>query len=330
MQNTTYIEELHRYIEQIKGCKRITKIREKQLAKVIADSENEIKKSEAINELVEANLTLVIDIVIRRTQNFYGLASLMDFISIGNMALLRAANSYKGDHASGASFGTLAYSYINNAITTAMQEDKFIRVPENYYYILGAIKKFERKNGREPSSKELAKVIKIKASRIEEVRKNFADIAVFALEAFNISRGEGADKTWEEMVGKEDHKINRSLVNIDLQEFVKKLTPKYQMIIQSLYLGEQITVEELAKRMGVTKQLISFNSIRALRSLRCKIMESYDRQHKSHTHILTARNIDSINRIKGHKEYLDRLAKEEIKNAPIYKKAFSEYMKELI
>jgi RNA polymerase sigma factor (sigma-70 family) len=326
MKNEKYNEELQRYMNGIKYCKRITKAREKVLADIITNSSDEKEKERAIKELVEANLTLVIDIVIRRTQNFFGTLSLMDFIAIGNAALLEAANIYKGNHKSRASFVSLAYSYINNTISDAMKKDRFISIPENYFVVIRAIKKFEKENGREPTSKELSKIIKVKISRIEEIRRILSGIFVGYLEDISI---QGDDELWGKVPAAKDHHINRSLINMELQDFIKNLSPKYQEIIQDMYFGEQMSLGEFAKRQNVTKQLISFNSIKALRDLRCQIIKNYDKQHKLHTDILTSKKIDALEKIEGHKKCKERLIKEEKRNRPIYKRILSEYIKEI-
>ena len=96
--------QMKSYLQDIEngGFDRIlTTEQEQKLSKIILKSKNEVKKDEAINELVVHNLRLVIKIATK----FHGQVkfcrgvSFEDLISVGNMGLMRAAKRFDASYA---------------------------------------------------------------------------------------------------------------------------------------------------------------------------------------------------------------------------------------
>jgi len=110
--NDTY--EIGAYLKDIKVNEPddlLTSKREKELGTIIQNSKEGKLRTDAINELVEYNLRLVIRIAIKlahQTQTSRAI-SIADLVSVGNMGLVRAAKKFKPDFGK---FSTYAYFLI--------------------------------------------------------------------------------------------------------------------------------------------------------------------------------------------------------------------------
>lgn len=118
-----YIEDentLRRYLREMGNIPMITMEEEVELAKKIAEGDEEAKK-----RLINANLRLVVSIAKKYTNK--GL-QLEDLIQEGNLGLLKAIEKY--DYTKGYKFSTYATWWIRQAITRAIaDQSKTIRIP---------------------------------------------------------------------------------------------------------------------------------------------------------------------------------------------------------
>jgi DNA-directed RNA polymerase sigma subunit (sigma70/sigma32) len=117
---------------------------EKKLSDVILNSENDAEKEKAINELVMANIRLVIKEAknyYRKIHNYSSATDIMDLISIGNLSLFKAARKFDASYGK---FSTYAVPTIQRDMSREFHNMKFLRIPEHYYTGLSRIIQKER------------------------------------------------------------------------------------------------------------------------------------------------------------------------------------------
>ena len=128
-----------------------------------------LETQEAKNELIQANLRLVISIAKRYANKG---TPFLDLIQEGNTGLMQALVRF--DYRKGYKFSTYASWWIRAAILRAFAEkSRTIRIPNYLFEIKGKLrrsfKSLMKKLGREPSSEELSKDTGIPLQDVEKI-----------------------------------------------------------------------------------------------------------------------------------------------------------------
>ena len=226
---------------------------------------------DAINELVSCNLLLVVPIAKR----YYGCGlPLLDLIQEGNLGLIKAAQKYDGTK--GWRFSTYATYWIRQSISRALgDQSRTIRIPANMVELLGKIRKATNelllKNHRQPTDEEIAKYLNEDLEKVQTI----LDISQ-AVSSLDVAVDEDGETSVGDLVA--DHNAESGYGNLvkeansQIVRAVLDTLPTRESEIMKMRFGidreKAMTLEEVGKVYGITKERIRQIENKAIRKLR--------------------------------------------------------------
>ena len=259
------------YLKEIGRVPLLTAERERQLAEIMTTDSDEETKKAAKDELVEANLRLVVSIAKRYVGKgmFF-----LDLIQEGNLGLMKAVEKF--DYSKGYKFSTYATWWIRQAITRAIADQaRTIRIPVHMVETIHKVSRYSRQMlqelGREATADEIGEKMGMSAERVREIMKIAQDPV-----SLETPIGEEEDSHLGDFIPDDDTPAPADAASATiLREVIEKelhtLTPREEHVIKlrfGLYDGRTRTLEEVGKEFDITRERIRQIEAKALRKLR--------------------------------------------------------------
>lgn len=259
------------YLKEIGRVPLLTADRERELAEIMTHSTSDDERKAAKDELVEANLRLVVSIAKRYVGKgmFF-----LDLIQEGNLGLMKAVEKF--DYSKGYKFSTYATWWIRQAITRAIADQaRTIRIPVHMVETIHKVSRYSRQMlqelGREATADEIGEKMGMSAEKVREIMKIAQDPV-----SLETPIGEEEDSHLGDFIPDEDTPAPADAASATiLREVIEKelhtLTPREEHVIKlrfGLYDGRTRTLEEVGKEFDITRERIRQIEAKALRKLR--------------------------------------------------------------
>ena len=254
------------YLKEIGKVPLLDADREMELAERMANGDEEAK-----NELVEANLRLVVSIAKRYVGKgmFF-----LDLIQEGNLGLMKAVDKF--DYQKGYKFSTYATWWIRQAITRAIADQaRTIRIPVHMVETIHKVSRYSRQLlqelGHEASAEEIGEKMGMSADKVREIMKIAQDPV-----SLETPIGEEEDSHLGDFIPDDDspapaEAASYTLLREQLNEVLHTLTPREEQVLKlrfGLDDGRTRTLEEVGKEFNITRERIRQIEAKALRKLR--------------------------------------------------------------
>ena len=242
---------------------------------LIKDIHAKIKKGErerslAKNDMVEANLRLVMSIAKKYTNR--GL-HFLDLIEEGNLGLMKAVDKF--EYRRGYKFSTYATWWIRQAITRAIADHaRTIRVPVHMIETINKLNRITRQMtqelGQEPTPEELAERMEIGEEKVRKVQE-------IGREPVSMERpvGEDGDATVGDFIedaSAESPVDNTAYRNLSdaIKETLDDMDPREAQVLRMRFgigMNQDHTLEEVGKQFDVTRERIRQIEAMAMREI---------------------------------------------------------------
>ncbi|MCL2110236.1 RNA polymerase sigma factor RpoD [Microgenomates group bacterium] len=256
------------YLKEIGRVPLLTREEEITLAQRSEEGDPEAKR-----KLINSNLRLVVSIA----KKYIGRGmSFLDLIQEGNKGLIRAIDKY--DWTKGFKFSTYATWWIRQAITRAIADQaRTIRIPvhmvETINNLMRTSRRMMQELGREPTQEELAEEMGLPVTKIREIQKISQNTV--SLESPVGDDGE-EDSTLGDFIA--DNRLttpfeeaSKKMLSENMEEVLSALSDREARVLKmrfGLASNRPMTLEEVGKEFGVTRERIRQIEAKALRKLK--------------------------------------------------------------
>ena len=254
------------YLREIGKVSLLSLEEEQDLAKRIAEGDQE-----AARAMTEANLRLVVSIAKRYVGR--GM-QLMDLIQEGNLGLLKAVEKY--DYTKGFKFSTYATWWVRQAITRALADQaRTIRIPVHMVETMNKLtqtsRKLQQDLGREPTTEELAEVMRLSPERVNEIRQMCMEPVSLESPVGEEDDSHLGDFIEDDTGSQPAEAVSQAMLRQQLMEILDTLSPREAKVLRLRYGlddGRPRTLEEVGKEFNVTRERVRQIEAKALRKIR--------------------------------------------------------------
>ncbi|HUF02122.1 MAG TPA: sigma-70 family RNA polymerase sigma factor [Gaiellaceae bacterium] len=260
----TTTDALQLFLREAGRHRLLTAAQEVELAKGIERGDMEAKE-----RMIQSNLRLVVSIA--KNYRNQGLPFL-DLIQEGTLGLIRAVEKF--DWRRGFKFSTYATWWIRQAVARALADKaRTIRMPVHIVERLQKINRADRllwtQLGREPSLEEIADEASLTVQQVLEVRA-----AARASTSLDAPVGDADDAVFGDFVAGEDplpeETVELNLRSEALRRALAALPEREREVVAMRYGlagSEPQTLEEIGRRLGLTRERVRQIELESLRRL---------------------------------------------------------------
>lgn len=226
---------------------------------------------EAFEHLIKANSRLVISIA----KKYVGRGvSFLDLIQEGNIGMMRAALKFERER--GYKFSTYATWWIRQAITRAIADQgRTIRVPvhmgDKINKMIRMQHQLKQDLNRDPTQEEVAEALNVSPEDVQDMMKHARRPLSLEMPTGKEDDALLGDFIPDNESTPPDEEATSILLREHLQEALAELPPRETKILEMRYGlvdGRTLTLNEVGKKMGVTRERIRQIEAQALRRLR--------------------------------------------------------------
>lgn len=262
----TLTDPVRMYLKEIGRIPLLTAEEEITLAQDIEKGSKAAKK-----KLTQSNLRLVVSIA----KKYAGRGmSFLDLIQEGNQGLIRAVEKY--DWRRGFKFSTYATWWIRQAITRAIADQaRTIRIPvhmvETINKLIRTSRKLMQDLGREPSPEEIGEEMKLEPDRVREIFKIAQDVTSLEKPVGDDDDSFLGDFIKDTTTPTPYDTASKQLLKENIEEVLGTLSDREARVLKMRF-GldgyQPMTLEEVGREFGVTRERIRQIEAKALRKLK--------------------------------------------------------------
>ena len=229
------------------------------------------KARQATNQMIQANLRLVISVAKGRID--WGVP-LPDLIQEGNIGLMQAVQKF--DHRRGYKFSTYAIPWIWQAINRAVNDQSRIvhlpgHVVDDLTKLSRAKNNLAQKLGRQPTEKELASETGLPSKKIESLLTVISGVPVSLDKPVGEDGSQIGDFIADQTIVQPEEQSSESLLREELSRTLESLTPRERRVIELRFgLNNEYsrTLTEVGTELDLSKERIRQIEKEALAKLR--------------------------------------------------------------
>jgi len=259
------------YLREISQYPRIDPDREVELSDIIQNSEVSQNQETAIDELIHANLRLVVHCLKdfeKRLSSPSARITRMDLIAEGNIGLMKAARRFNATHTgnnenqttkiSPIRFSTYACKCIKNRMRRALKLARFIHIPEHHFGYWSKMESLKSDCDGQISDESMRKQLDV-SEDVMGLLKQSSTSKTCMLEDLSSHENEGGG--WHEFIPNTSATCPAEETGLsDLRSFLfgemSKLPPRTQNMLSMMYFNDKkhITLKDLSRKYGISSE----------------------------------------------------------------------------